>query len=144
MRVHGYKGQVKLDPAGGTGTSAVAVASLNAWSLDMARDKVDVTAFGDVNKQYVQGLMDLKGTIGGWWDSAASGPIFDAAEGDTPVWLDLIPTTLEPTFLWSGLAYLDASINVSSTGAVSISSNFVAAGPWAREPVTPLASRVAA
>ena len=134
MRIHGNKGQVKLDPTGAGGVTAVAVGSLNAWSLDMARDTVDVTAFQDTNKQYVPGLMDIKGTIGGWWDSAESGPIFDAAEGDVPVWLELIPSTLAPTYFWSGLAYLDASIDVSATGAVGIESNFVAGGPWSRDP----------
>jgi len=134
MRIHGSKGQVMMDPTGADLT--VAVGSLNSWTLDMARDKVDVTAFGDPNKQYVQGLMDIKGTIGGWWDSAISGDLFDVAQGDTAAKLKLVPSTLEPTFFWSGLAYLDASINVSATGAVAITSNFVAAGPWTREPVS--------
>lgn len=133
-RLHGSKGQVKMDPAGGS--TLATVASLNAWTLDMARDKVDVTAFGDTNKQYVQGLPDIKGTLGGFWDSSTP-ELFDVAAGDVAAMLNLIPSTLEPTFLWKGLAFLDASINVSATGAVTISSNFVGAGPWVREPVGP-------
>ena len=142
MRIHGSRGKVLMDPTGGA--TAVAIASLNAWTLDMARDKVDVTAFGDVNKQYVQGLPDVKGTLGGWYDDAEF-ELFDVAAGDVAAMLELVPDALKPTYLWSGLAYLDASINVSATGAVSVSSNFVGAGPWAREPVSPLlAERLAA
>ena len=60
--------------------------------------------------------------------------MFDVAQGSTPVTLNLIPSTDEPTYFFQGLAYLDASINCSATGAISISGNFVAAGVWTLEP----------
>lgn len=131
QRKHGSSGLIKMDPTGGATT--VQVADLNKWTLDMARDQVEVTAFGDINKQYVLGLPDVKGTYGGWWTSESSPPLFDVAQGTAPVTLDLVPSTTEPTFFFSGLAYLDASIDVASDGAVSLSGNFVAAGPWALE-----------
>ena len=84
----------------------------------------------------MQGLPDIKGTLGGWYDNTDL-ELFDAAAGDVAVMLELIPNTLAATHLWSGLVYLDASVNVSATGAVSISSNFVGAGPWTSEPVGP-------
>jgi hypothetical protein len=118
-----------MDPTGGTTT--VAVADLNKWTLDMARDQVEVTAFGDVNKQYVLGLPDVQGTYGGWWTSVSSPPLFDVAQGTTAVTLNLVPSTTEPTYFFEGLAYLDASIDVASDGAVSLSGKFVGAGPWA-------------
>ena len=68
-RMYGSEGQIKMDPTGAGGITAVAVASMNAWTLNMARDKADVTAFGDPNKVYVQGKPDIKGTIGGWFDT---------------------------------------------------------------------------
>jgi hypothetical protein len=120
-----------MDPTGGATT--VAVADLNAWSLDQARDSVDVTAFGDVNKQYVLGLPDVKGTYGGWWNSASSPALFEVAGGVVPVMLNLVPAIDEPAFFFEGLAYLDASIEVASDGGVAISGNFVAAGPWTLE-----------
>jgi len=135
-RIHGSRGVVKLDPTGVGGATALAVASLNSWTLDMARDKVDVTAFGDANKQYVQGLPDIKGSIGGWYDNTDLA-MFDVAMGDTPAWLELLPDGLAATHFWSGLAYLDASVNVSATGAVSVTSNYVGAGLWTRAPATP-------
>lgn len=137
-RYHGSRGQIKLDPTGGA--TAVTVASLNSWTLDQARDKVDVTAFGDNFKQYVQGLPDVKGTIGGWFDETET-DLFDVAAGDIAATLELIPSTLIPTHLFKGPAFLDASIAVSATGAVSITSNFVGAGDWTREPAGALGRR---
>lgn len=132
-RQHGSNGEVSIDPAGGT--AYVVVASLNSWTLDMARDRVDVTAFGDVNKQYVQGLPDIKGTFGGFWDPATTPTaVFDVAMGSVPVGMKLVPSTLTPTNFFSGLAYLDASINVSANGAVAISGSYVAAGAWTLAP----------
>lgn len=124
-----------MDPAGGAGTTPVPVASMNSWTLNMARDKADVTAFQDANKVYVQGLPDIKGTIGGWFDTDELA-IFDVALGDTSAFLKLTPSTLFPTYLWKGLAWLDASIDVKATGAVSVSGNFVAAADWTREPAS--------
>jgi len=134
MRIHGSKGSVAL----GVGSPALVVASLNKWALNLARDRVDVTAFGDSNKQYVQGLMDVKGTFAGFYDAGAGSPLdgnlslFDAADGDVPVTLVLTPSDDAPTHYWTGLAYIDASIDVAANGAVTIAGSFAAAGPWTR------------
>ena len=132
LRRHGSKGQVLMDPEGTI--TYVAIASLNGWTLDMTRDRVDVTAFGDTNKTYVQGLADIKGTIKGWWEALASRPLFDVALGDVPCGLKLVPSELDPTAFFSGLAYLDASVEVAADGAVSLSGSFGAAGPWTIDP----------
>jgi len=126
-RIHGSQGQIKMDPTGGA--TPVLVASMNAWALNATRDRADVTAFGDTNKIYVQGLPDYKGTLGGWLD-ADDTSFFTAAMGNVAVALELIPDALVPTILWKGLAWLDASVDVKSTGAVSITGNWTAAGPW--------------
>jgi len=124
-----------MDPTGGA--LAVEVASLNSWTLDMARDRADATCFGDTNKVYVQGLPDIKGDIGGIWDEAASQVLFGVALGDVAALLKLIPSTLAPTYLFTGLAYLDAGIEVAHDGAVTVKGSFVAAGPWTMEPAGP-------
>lgn len=130
-RVHGMRGQVKMDKTGGA--TAVAVASLSSWSLSFSTDKVDVTAFGDPNKIYVQGLPDVKGSVGGFWDKTDR-TLFEAARGTTAALLELIPNTLDPTYLFTGLAWLDASIEVAVDGAVTVSGEFSAAGAWDMEP----------
>jgi hypothetical protein len=116
----------------GTGT-AVNMISLSAWTLNMATDKVEVTAFGDANKTYVQGLRDITGTISGWWDSADDA-LFDASESADGMKLYLYPASTAATIYFYGPAFIDASINVSATGAVSVSGNFAASGSWGRKP----------
>jgi hypothetical protein len=132
LRRHGSLGDVLMDPTGGA--TSVRVASLNNWTLDLGREQVDVTAYGDPNRIYVQSLPDIKGTLGGWWEALASRVLFDAAMGDVPVTLKLVPSTLDATTFFTGLAYLSASIEVPADGAVSISGNFVAAAAWTLEP----------
>lgn len=145
-RMYGSKGSIKADPTGAGGVTAVEVASMASWTLNMARNKADVTSFQDANLTYVVGLPDIKGSLGGWFDSDEL-TIFDIAMGDIACFLELIPSTIvTPTpIMWSGKAWLDAAIDVKATGAVSVSGTFVAAGDWTRVPApTALAARRAA
>jgi hypothetical protein len=43
-RLHGKNGRIQMDPAGGV--ALVTLGDLTSWTLDMATDRVDVTAFG--------------------------------------------------------------------------------------------------
>lgn len=131
-RIHGKAGQVKMDPAGGS--SPVVVADLSSWTLDMSTDRVITTAFGDLNKRRVAGLPDFAGTLAGWWNAATSPAYFAAVLAGTPVTLNLIPNSNDPTVYFSGLANIDGSINVSATGAVAVAGKFDAAGNWAIHP----------
>ena len=130
-RYHGGKGVVYLSTTG-SGV-AVAAVSLSQWSLDRATDQAECTAFGDTNKQYVQGLPDVKGTLAGWFDSADDA-LFDGADSSDGVKLYLYPSSLAPTIYHYGPAWLSASITVDVKGAIGVSSSFVAAGNWGRKP----------
>jgi hypothetical protein len=99
----------------------------------METDKIDVTAFGDPNKQYVQGLRDLTGDLSGFWDNADD-KLFDAAESADPVRIYLYPSSDAPTFYWYGTAWVDASLEVGVSDAVTVSATFAAASAWARKP----------
>ena len=134
-RRHGSKGSVEMDPTGGS--TAAVVASLNSWSLDLARDRTDATCFGDVNKVYVQSLPNIEGELGGIWDETASAVLFDVALGDIAAFLKLTPSTLAATYFFSGLAYIDAGIEVAVDGAIAVNGSFAAAGPWTMDPSTP-------
>lgn len=136
-RQHGYKGEIALDDTG-AGTTFTAVASMNAFTIDMKRELVDVSCFGDTNRQYVQGLPDIKGSLNGVFDPATTpDQLIRIAMGDTPVFMRLTPSTLTPTTLFKGLAYLDTSLSVSSSGAITVSGTYSAAGPWVLEPAAP-------
>lgn len=130
-RYHG-KGGVVYMSSSGSGT-AVSVASLSEWALDQSVDTVEVSAFGDSNKQYVQGLRDVSGSLSGFWEDSQDA-LFDAAESSDGVKLYLYPSSLAPTIYFYGPAWVSASINVPISGAVTISATFVAAGNWGRKP----------
>ena len=130
-RYSGSKGVVYLSTtAGGV---AIAAISLSQWTLDRKTDKVEVTAFGDLNKQYVQGLPDIQGTLSGFFDSADDA-LFDGADSADGVKLYLYPSSLATSIYHYGPAWLDASIDVDVKGACSVSGSFVAAGSWGRKP----------
>jgi len=134
LRRHGYKGEINMDTTGGAPATYELVASMKHWTIDMTRDRQDVTCFGDPNRVYVQGLQDIKGTIEGLWEALASKPLLDVMMGDAAVGLKLVPSTLDPTAFFSGLAYLDGSMDVAVDGAITLSGSYVAAGPWALDP----------
>jgi hypothetical protein len=112
----------------GTGT-AIPVASLTSWSLDMSTDKIDVTSFGDTTKTYVQGLPDITGRFEGNWDDTEA-TLFTARTSADGCKLYLYPSLDAATRYAYGVAWLDASINVDVTGAVKVSGSFSAASSW--------------
>jgi hypothetical protein len=118
-----------MDPTGGA--SLVVVADMNAFTLDMDRDVVDVTAFGDTNKQSVLGLPNYSGTYSAFYSGPTAGVVIDAIMGSVAVNLKLVPDLVAiATNFFSGLAYLSGGIKVSATGAVTMDGKFVAAGNW--------------
>jgi hypothetical protein len=121
----GRYGQVLWDPLGVT---PVALISLNAWTGDFSIEYEDVTCFLDTNHVYVPGLAKREGTLAGFWNSA-NVEIFEAAEQETPGMLKLFPNNTETTFFWSGLAYMDASIDCS-LAAPKVTGSWRAAGPF--------------
>lgn len=116
----------------GTGVAA-SVASLSQWSLDMPTDRVETTSMLDLNKTYVQGLRDIKGSMTGFWEDSQDA-LFDASESTDGVKVYLYPSNLAPTVYFYGPAWVDASINVSVNGAVGLTASFAANGQWARKP----------
>lgn len=133
-RLHGKNGRVQMDAAGGS--SLVTLGDIDSWTLDMSTDRVEVTAFGDTNKQRVSGLPDFSGGISGWWNAVASSSpaYFAAVLAGVPVTLRLIPNILDPTAFFQGLANVDGGVNVSAKGAISTSGKWDAAGNWLLAP----------
>lgn len=124
-----------MDPTGGA--TAVPVAALNSWTLDMKRARADATCFGDTNMVSVQGLPKYEGKLEGVWDEAVSTVLFQVALGEVAALLKLIPSDLAPTYLFTGLAYIDAGIEVAHDGAIKVTGSFEGAGPWTMEPAGP-------
>jgi len=130
----GRYGQVKYSADGIA--PAVEIISINAWTASFKTEYEDVSCFGDENRVYIPGLRDSKGSLSGFWNSAEI-TLFEAAIATVPGTLELVPNSSEPTFFWSGLAYLDAEVDCS-LAAPKISGEWVAAGPWTGPEQTPL------
>jgi hypothetical protein len=124
----GRKGVIYLSTTGAG--AATNVIKLNKWTINRSTDKIEVTAFGDANKTYVQGLPDVQGSFGGSWDDTESKPFTAAASADGCK-LYLYPSADIVTKFWSGPAWLDISMDESVSGAVTISGSFAANGAWA-------------
>lgn len=126
-RYHGRKGRVMLSTSGSD--EAVAVIGLNAWSLSMATDKVEVTAFGDPNKVFVQGLPEVSGELSGFFDDTED-RLYLASRSADAVKMYLYPSEDCLTKYFYGTAWVDFSINTGVSEAVQISGSFSAAGAW--------------
>jgi hypothetical protein len=127
----GRKGVVYLSTTGSG--AATNVLKLTGWTIDQSTDKIEVTAFGDTNKTYVQGLKDVKGTFSGFFDDTETKP-FTAADSTDGCKLYLYPSSDITTAYFYGPAWLDVSLDTGVATAVSISGNFAANGAWGRKP----------
>ena len=128
-RYPGRNGVIYMSTTGaGTATTMIA---LTSWSLDRTTDTIDVTAFGDANKTYVQGLPDVKGQFSGFWDDTET-KLFAAADSSTPVRLYLYPSSSATGAYHYGTAWVSASMTNSVSGAVQISGSFAAGSSWGR------------
>lgn len=123
------KGLIYLATSGSGAASPVTAAS--SWNLDRSTDKIDVTAFGDANKVYVQGLPDLQGSFEAFWDDTDTA-LFTAAASTAAVRMYLYPSSDALAKYAYGLAWIDASIDCSVADAVKISGEFVAGGSWSQ------------
>lgn len=131
-RYHAKSGQVYLSTT--AAGAAVAVSGATAWTFDGSTDKVDVTAFGDSNKQQVIGLSNASGTVNFNWDDTDT-TIYDAAEGGEACRMYLYRDAANaPTHYRYGTAYIDIADDNNSTGAAVGSATFSAAGVWSRKP----------
>jgi hypothetical protein len=127
-KLHGKNGAIYLVAAKGQ-TGALKVATKNEWTLNLNRDYVDATVFGDVNKTYLTGLRDISGTFAGIFDT--SGDLIVNASDDDDVQTYLYADDgASPVLVAHGPGLLDAAINCSSTDAVRVTGNFRASGAW--------------
>ena len=126
-RYSGRGGAIYLPSSGGGVPSTVA--TLSAWTLDMSTDKAEVTGFGDTNKQYVQGLPDMVGTLSGFWDDTDDN-LYDASRATSPVMLYLYPTKLATGKVFYGNCWVDFSVECPVDGPVTVSGDFAAAANW--------------
>lgn len=128
-RIHGRKGRLYVDLTGSG--SAEPVAYLSMFSIDFASDRVDVTALGDSNKTYVQGLSDASGSYSGFYDTA-SAQLYTAATDGAARKFYLYPTTDTAGTYWFGTAFFDFNTSGGVDKAAEIGGSFQAASSVAK------------
>lgn len=126
-KLHGKNGAIYLDGAKGTGTK---VATKTEWTLNLNRDYVDATVFGDTNKTYLVGLKDISGTYAGILDTSGDLLLNASDEDIVQVYLYADDRASFEVLVASGPGLFDASVTASNTDAVRITGNFRAAGNW--------------
>jgi len=132
LKLHGKNGAIYLH-GGKIGTGfpqANKVANKVEWSLNLNRDYVDATVFGDVNKTYLVGLKDIQGTFNGILD--VSGDLVVNATNSDTVMIYLYGDDRDSyeILVAYGPGLMDASITAANTDAIRVTSNFRASGAW--------------
>jgi hypothetical protein len=126
-KLHGKNGAIYIGGPKGTGTK---VAAKTEWTLNLNRDYVDATVFGDTNKTYLVGLKDIQGSFNGLLDMSGD-LLVNATDSDSQlIYLYGDDRNSVEVLVGSGPGLLDASITASNTDAIRVSGNFRAAGAW--------------
>ena len=126
-KLHGKNGAIYLDGLKGTGTK---ITSKTEWTLNLSRDYVDATVFGDVNKTYLVGLKDIQGTFAGLLDVSGDYQVNAASSDAIDIYLYADDRASSEILIAHGPGLMDASISASNTDAIKTTGNFRAAGAW--------------
>lgn len=124
-RISGKSG--RLYAAVASGGLAEPIAFINSWDITFATDKQDVTAFGDLNKQYVSGLPDAQGNYAGFYDNATAQMYTAATDGVARKFYFYPDQVGLITQYFHGLGIFDFSIKEGIGGGVEISGGWAAA-----------------
>lgn len=126
-KLHGKNGAIYLTGPKGTGTK---VTTKTEWTLNLNRDFVDATVFGDTNKTYLVGLRDISGTYAGLMDVSGDLLVNEANNDAIDIYLYADDRDSSEVLLAHGPGFIDASITASNTDAVKVTGNFRASGNW--------------
>lgn len=126
-KLHGKNGAIYLGGAkGGGGTK---VTNKTEWAVQLNRDYVDATVFGETNKTYLAGLRNFQGTYSGLLDTSGDS-MLDATALDEQLIYLYADDGASPILVAHGSGFIDGNVSVSSTDAVRITGEFRAQGNW--------------
>jgi hypothetical protein len=128
-KLHGKNGAIYIADTGG---AKVKVVNKTEWTLNLNRDYVDATTFGNTNKVYLVGLKDISGTYAGLLD--VSGDALVNATDSGAEWIYLYAddgvVSGSPVLVAYGPGLLDTSITASISDAIKVTGNFRASANW--------------
>jgi hypothetical protein len=128
-KLHGKAGAIYLGGAVGSGTK---VTNKTEWAVQLNRDYVDATVFGETNKTYLAGLRNFQGTYSGLLDTDGDDMLDATALGAQLIYLyaDDGTTGGSVKLVAHGSGFIDGNVSTSSTDAVRITGEFRAEGNW--------------
>ena len=126
LKLHGKNGAIYVGGLKGFGTK---VAVKSQWDLNLSRDYVEVTTFGDTNKEYLAGLKDISGSFNGLLDISGDLMVNNTSLDDVPLYL-YADDGASAVLIAHGPCLIDSSITASNTDAIRVSGNFRASGEW--------------
>jgi hypothetical protein len=126
-KLHGKNGAIYLGGKKGTG---VKVTTKTEWTLNLSRDYVDATVFGDTNKTYLVGLKDIQGTFAGLLDVSGDYQVNAANSDAIDIYLYADDRGSNEILIAYGPGLMDASLTASISDAIKTTGNFRAAGAW--------------
>lgn len=119
---------VDLDNSG----AATLVPFIKNFTRDGSTGRYPVTAYGDKNQAYVQGLPDAKGNYAGFADNATAQFFKAAMDGVSRRAYAYIDFDNAPSKYEYGFAFFDESSDWPVDGPAAISGTWAADGPWLR------------
>jgi hypothetical protein len=126
-KLHGKNGAIYIGGAKGVG---VKVTNKTEWTLNLNRDYVDATVFGDTNKTYLVGLKDISGTYAGILDTSGDYTLNATSSDAILIYLYADDRGGSELIVASGSGLMDASLTASNTDAIRCTGNFRAAAAW--------------
>lgn len=105
-----------------SGGSASPLSHAGSFDVNLATDKLEVTAFGDTTKQYVSGLPDGQFTVTGFASDTASTSLISAALDGVARAFYIYPFNSTGIYLF-GTAFFDWQIGSEVNGTVTFSTS---------------------
>jgi hypothetical protein len=119
LKLHGKNGSIAIND--------VPLTAKTDWTLQLARDYVDVTVYGDTGKTFYASLREVSGTFTGFLDADGDGAVAAAKSGavvNVKVYAD------GTHLVASGSAYIDVAVSAAAIDAVRVSGSFKGTGGW--------------
>lgn len=127
---HGRFGSVYMDITGSG--SAQRIPGSQNWMVNFTAKRDEVTAFGDGNNHYTQGLADGSGSVDLYWDNGTHQTYTAAMDGVArkTYLYPTTPATAGP--YWYGTAFWDFSVTTDVGKAVLVKATFAPATDWTK------------
>lgn len=127
-KYHARAGVIYLSVSGAV--AAVPVGGFSGYTLDGTQEKVDTTEFGSNSHTSVAGFPANKGTLTGFWSSDDT-TLRQASQSVDGTNIYIYPSSNAPSRYFGGPAWIDMSLNGTTSSAVGTTAAWEARGNMA-------------